>query len=117
MEEALGGLGTEGPCYLTRTTEDPKEAERWFEQFEGAGLDGVVAKPLDAPYTQNGRTMFKIKHARTADVVVAGYREHKNSPRPSGRCSAASCSASTTTRASSSTSASAPASPRPGGPS
>ena len=77
--EALGGLGTEGPCYLTRTTEDPKEAERWFEQFEGAGLDGVVAKPLDAPYTQNGRTMFKIKHARTADVVVAGYREHKQS--------------------------------------
>ena len=79
MEEALGGLGTEGPCYLTRTTEDPQEAERWFEQFEGAGLDGVVAKPLDAPYTQNGRTMFKIKHARTADVVVAGYREHKQS--------------------------------------
>lgn len=79
MEEALGGLGTEGPCYLTRTTEDPKEAERWFEHFEGAGLDGVVAKPLDAPYTQNGRVMFKIKHARTADVVVAGYREHKQS--------------------------------------
>jgi ATP-dependent DNA ligase len=79
LEEALGGLGTEGPCYLTRTTEDPEEAERWFEQFEGAGLDGVIAKPLDAPYTQNGRTMFKIKHARTADVVVAGYREHKNS--------------------------------------
>ena len=79
MEEALGGLGTEGPCYLTRTTEDPAEAERWFEQFEGAGLDGVVAKPLDAPYTQNGRIMFKIKHARTADVVVAGYREHKQS--------------------------------------
>jgi ATP-dependent DNA ligase len=79
MEQALGGLGTEGPCYLTRTTEDPKEAERWFDQFEGAGLDGVVAKPLDAAYTQNGRTMFKIKHARTADVVVAGYREHKQS--------------------------------------
>ena len=39
----------------------------------------MVAKPLDAPYTQNGRTMLKIKHARTADVVVAGYREHKNS--------------------------------------
>ncbi|HCB07367.1 MAG TPA: ATP-dependent DNA ligase [Nocardioides sp.] len=79
MEEALGGLGTEGPCYLTRTTNDPAEAERWFEQFEGAGLDGVIAKPLDAPYTQNGRVMMKIKHARTADVVVAGYREHKNS--------------------------------------
>ena len=79
LEDALGGLGTEGPCYLTRTTSDPAEAERWFDQFEGAGLDGVIAKPLDAPYTQNGRTMFKIKHARTADVVVAGYREHKQS--------------------------------------
>jgi ATP-dependent DNA ligase len=79
LEAALGGLGTEGPCYLTRTTDDPAEAERWFEQFEGAGLDGVIAKPLDAPYTQNGRVMFKVKHARTADVVVAGYREHKNS--------------------------------------
>jgi ATP-dependent DNA ligase len=79
LEQALAGLGSEGPCYLTRTTEDPAEAERWFEHFEGAGLDGVVAKPLDAPYTQNGRVMFKIKHARTADVVVAGYREHKNS--------------------------------------
>ena len=79
MEEALAGLGASGPCYLTRTTTDAAEAERWFEHFEGAGLDGVVAKQLDAPYTQNGRTMFKIKHARTADVVVAGYREHKNS--------------------------------------
>jgi len=79
LEDALGGLGTGGPCYLTRTTEDAQEAQRWFEQFEGAGLDGVVAKPLDAAYTQNGRTMFKIKHARTADVVVAGYREHKKS--------------------------------------
>ena len=79
LEGALGHLGSGGPCYLTRTTSDPEEAERWFEQFEGAGLDGVVAKPLDAPYSQNGRTMLKIKHARTADVVVAGYREHKNS--------------------------------------
>jgi ATP-dependent DNA ligase len=79
MEQALGGLGTAGPCYLTRTTTDAAEAGRWFEHFEGAGLDGVVAKPLDAPYTQNGRTMLKIKHARTADVVVAGYREHKAS--------------------------------------
>src|SRR6187549_1073767 len=66
LEEALGGLGTSGPCYLTRTTTDAAEAERWFEHFEGAGLDGVVAKPLGAPYTQNGRTMLKIKHSRTA---------------------------------------------------
>lgn len=77
MEEALAHL--DGPCFLSRTTTDPAEAEQWFEEFEGAGLDGVIAKPLDAPYVQNGRTMMKIKHERTADVVVAGYREHKTS--------------------------------------
>lgn len=77
LEQALGGLA--GPCFLTRTTTDPAEAEEWFHQFEGAGLDGVVAKPLDAAYQQNARTMLKIKHERTADVVVAGYREHKTS--------------------------------------
>ncbi len=77
LEERLGGLS--GPCYLTRTTDDPALAEEWFEQFEGAGLDGVIAKPLPAPYTPNGRTMMKIKHERTADVVLAGYREHKTS--------------------------------------
>jgi ATP-dependent DNA ligase len=79
LAEALGHLDASGPCYLTRTTSDPAEAGRWFEQFEGAGLDGVMAKPVGAPYTQNGRVMMKVKHARTADVVVAGYREHKNS--------------------------------------
>jgi ATP-dependent DNA ligase len=77
MEKALKKLN--GPCYLTRTTDDPKVAEEWFEQFEGAGLDGVVAKPLTATYQQNGRTMLKIKHERTADVVLCGYREHKTS--------------------------------------
>jgi len=77
LEEALGGL--DGPCYLTRTTEDPAVAEQWFSEFEGAGLDGVVAKPLGAAYEQNARTMLKIKHERTADCVVAGYREHKTS--------------------------------------
>lgn len=77
LEQALGGL--DGPCFLTRTTTDPAEAEEWFHQFEGAGLDGVVAKPLGAPYQPNARTMLKIKHERTADVVVAGYREHKTS--------------------------------------
>jgi ATP-dependent DNA ligase len=77
LEEALPGLT--GPCYLTRTTTDPAEAEQWFEQFEGAGLDGVVAKPLGAAYEPNKRTMLKIKHERTADVVLAGYREHKTS--------------------------------------
>ncbi|WP_338037602.1 ATP-dependent DNA ligase [Nocardioides zeae] len=89
LERALAHLAgpadatDDGPaltgCHLVRTTTDPDEARAWFEQFEGAGLDGVIAKPLDAPYTENGRTMFKIKHARTADVVVAGYREHKTS--------------------------------------
>lgn len=77
LEQALAGI--DGPCYLTRTTTDRAEAEEWFHQFEGAGLDGVVAKPLDAPYQQNARTMLKIKHERTADVVLAGLREHKTS--------------------------------------
>src|SRR4051812_35793756 len=77
LEQALAGV--DGPCFLTRTTTDPALAEEWFHQFEGAGLDGVVAKPLSAPYRQNARTMLKIKHERTADVVVAGYREHKTS--------------------------------------
>lgn len=77
LEAALDGLP--GPLYLTRTTTDPAEAEDWFEHFEGAGLDGVIAKPLAASYQQNARTMLKIKHARTADVVLAGYRPHKNS--------------------------------------
>jgi ATP-dependent DNA ligase len=67
------------PIHLTRTTTDPAEAEQWFRRFEGAGLDGVVAKPVGAPYQQNARTMMKIKHERTADAVVAGYRLHKTS--------------------------------------
>jgi ATP-dependent DNA ligase len=67
------------PIHLTRTTTDPDEAAEWFRRFEGAGLDGVVAKPLRATYQPNARTMLKIKHERTADVVVAGYREHKTS--------------------------------------
>jgi ATP-dependent DNA ligase len=77
MEEVLTDL--DGPTYLTRTTLDPAEAESWFEQYEGAGLDGVIAKPMAASYQPNARTMLKVKHARTADVVVAGYRLHKNS--------------------------------------
>jgi len=51
-------------------------AEEWFQQFEGAGLDGVVAKPLEGIYEPDKRVMFKIKHERTADCVVAGYRVH-----------------------------------------
>ena len=72
LVEALGHLDGTGPCFLTRTTEDAAEAERWFEEFEGAGLDGVVAKPLGAAYEPNKRTMLKIKHERTADVVARG---------------------------------------------
>lgn len=66
------------PIYLTRYTLDRAVAERWLAQFEGAGLDGIVAKPLDDPYRPGARAMLKVKHARTADVVVIGYRVHKN---------------------------------------
>ncbi|UDY23015.1 ATP-dependent DNA ligase [Nocardioides sp. Kera G14] len=75
----LSDLSPTGQVHLARTTEDPAEAERWFREFEGAGFDGVVGKPLDAPYAPNQRTMIKVKHARTADVVVAGMRPHKTS--------------------------------------
>ena len=77
LEEALADAVP--PIHLTRTTTDPVEANEWFSRFEGAGLDGVVAKPLGATYQQGARTMLKIKHERTADVVVAGYRLHKTS--------------------------------------
>jgi ATP-dependent DNA ligase len=78
LEESLAHLDG-GPCHLTRTTTDPAVAQEWFTRFEGAGLDGIVAKPLGGTYQPNARTMFKIKHERTADCVVAGYREHKTS--------------------------------------
>ncbi|MGO2747718.1 ATP-dependent DNA ligase [Microbacterium sp.] len=66
------------PLHLTRTTTDHAVATKWLAEFEGAGLDGVVAKPLDAPYAPGKRTLIKIKHARTADVVALGYRIHKS---------------------------------------
>ena len=69
---------TRTPLHLTRTTEDRDVAERWLAEFEGAGLDGVIAKPLDDPYAPGKRTLIKIKHARTADVVALGYRVHKS---------------------------------------
>jgi ATP-dependent DNA ligase len=68
------------PIHLTPATTDHALALRWFKQFEGAGLDGVVAKPLDGVYEPDKRVMFKIKHARTADCVVAGYRVHATDP-------------------------------------
>jgi ATP-dependent DNA ligase len=76
----LDSLGLTGPqVHATPRTQDAAVARRWFEAFEGAGLDGVVAKRLDGPYEPNKRSMLKIKHARTADVVLAGYRLHKTS--------------------------------------
>jgi len=65
------------PIHVTPATADLTEAQDWFTRFEGAGLDGVVAKPLDGTYQPDKRTMFKIKHERTADCVVAGFRWHK----------------------------------------
>jgi ATP-dependent DNA ligase len=68
------------PVFTTPVTEELDVAGRWFEQFEGAGLDGVVAKPADLPYRPGERVMVKVKHERTADCVVAGLRPHKSGP-------------------------------------
>lgn len=76
LEALLTGIPH--PVHLTRTTQDAAVAAQWLARFEGAGLDGVVAKPLDQPYAPGKRTMLKIKHARTADVVALGYRLHKS---------------------------------------
>ncbi len=78
LEEALANVSP--PVRLTPATRDRALAAEWFERFEGAGLDGVVAKRLDAPYQPGKRAMLKIKHRRTADCVVAGFRWHKNGP-------------------------------------
>ena len=66
------------PVQLTPATTDRATAHEWFERFEGAGLDGVVAKPLDGVYEEGKRTMQKVKHLRTADCVVGGFRVHKD---------------------------------------
>ena len=66
------------PVYLTPMTRDHAVANQWLDQFEGAGLDGVIAKPADIPYQPGKRVLFKVKHARTADCVVAGFRWHKS---------------------------------------
>jgi ATP-dependent DNA ligase len=68
------------PVHLTPATRDPDRAAEWFHRFEGAGLDGVVAKRLTDGYQPGKRGWTKIKHARTADCVVAGFRWHKNGP-------------------------------------
>ncbi|MGH9460998.1 MAG: ATP-dependent DNA ligase [Vicinamibacteria bacterium] len=66
------------PLHLTPATRDRTLAADWFDRFEGAGLDGVMAKPLNGIYEPGKRTMLKIKHKRTVDVVLAGFRWHKN---------------------------------------
>jgi ATP-dependent DNA ligase len=74
----LEGVDLPAAMHLTPITDDPAVAQEWFDMFEGAGLDGVVCKPSDQPYAPGKRTMLKVKHVRTADVVVAGWRPYKN---------------------------------------
>jgi len=76
LEDSLAGAGA--PIHLTPATQDVVLARTWFDQFEGAGLDGLIAKKLDLAYQPDKRVMTKIKHERTADCVVAGYRVHKS---------------------------------------
>jgi ATP-dependent DNA ligase len=78
LERALAGAGAR--VHLTPATQDRAAAQDWFARFEGAGLDGVVAKRLEDPYFPGQRAMVKVKHARTADCAVAGFRWHKNGP-------------------------------------
>src|SRR5688572_29133237 len=78
LEQALRNV--KAPVHLTPVSLDPEIGRHWFELFEGAGLDGIIAKPEDIPYEPGKRLMFKIKHSRTADAVVAGFRWHKSGP-------------------------------------
>ena len=75
LERLLAGAGA--PLYLTPMTRDHEQAAHWLNEFEGAGLDGVIAKPSESTYQPGKRAMLKIKHARTADCVVAGFRWYK----------------------------------------
>src|SRR6185295_6133838 len=75
LEHALAGA--EPPVHLTPMTRDAAVASEWLARFEGAGLDGVIAKPEQGTYEPGKRAMIKVKHARTADCVVAGFRWHK----------------------------------------
>lgn len=83
---ALEGLldGVPAPIHLSPTTTDQDTAREWFHLFEGAGLDGVIARSLASAYMEGKRTLLKVKHKRSADVVVAGWRPHKN-PGPDGQ--------------------------------
>ena len=71
-------IPTTASVHLTPVTSDREQAATWFQRFEGAGLDGVVAKRWDEPYTPGKRALVKVKHERTAECVVAGYRVHKD---------------------------------------
>jgi ATP-dependent DNA ligase len=75
LEKALAGV--KSPVHVSPATRDRAVAHDWFSRFEGAGLDGVMAKPEDLPFTAGKRVMMKVKHARTADCVVAGFRWYK----------------------------------------
>ena len=74
----VDAIGSGPSIHVTPATTDQAIAQQWFSEFEGAGLDGVIAKPLSITYQPDKRVMFKIKHERTADCVVAGYRVHKS---------------------------------------
>lgn len=76
LEAALSGAAA--PVHITPVTRDARVATDWFRRFEGAGLDGVVAKPMDGAYEPDKRTMLKVKHERDCDCVVAGFRWHKD---------------------------------------
>ncbi|QOR72665.1 ATP-dependent DNA ligase [Ruania alkalisoli] len=78
LEDVLADLAEDAPIHLTRVTDDDAVAQDWFERFEGAGLDGVIAKPNRSVYEPGKRTMIKVKHSRTAEAVVVGYRVHKS---------------------------------------
>lgn len=79
LESVLGGAGRAGSVHLTPATRDRSKAEDWFERFEGAGLDGVVAKPTDLAYVAGKRVMVKVKHERTAEFVLGGFRWYRTS--------------------------------------
>ena len=76
LTDALASVAA--PVYLCPSTTDATVAQRWFTEFEGAGLDGVIGKRLADPYTPDKRTLVKVKHRRTAECVIAGYRIHKD---------------------------------------
>ncbi|MCZ2814356.1 MULTISPECIES: ATP-dependent DNA ligase [unclassified Modestobacter] len=78
LREALAGA--QAPVYVSTVTSDAEVGQRWFAEFEGAGLDGVIAKRGDQPYSPDQRVMTKVKHVRAADCVVAGFRWHKSGP-------------------------------------